>query len=96
MDGLGFEDYPLMASEKLRIFRFEICCQRWEISDKFSSPYILRTTLLMTSEKLRKIHLVYGHRCILGLVKRPTRDACLCMGDLQAPPAPHFVFLITL
>ena len=23
-------------------------------------------------------------------------DACLCMGDLQAPPAPHFVFLITL
>ena len=24
------------------------------------------------------------------------RDASLCMGDLQAPPAPHFVFLITL
>ena len=24
------------------------------------------------------------------------RDACLCMGELQAPPAPHFVFLITL
>ena len=37
-----------------------------------------------------------------GLIKRPARDACLCMGDLQAPPAPaappapHFVFLITL
>ena len=36
------------------------------------------------------------------LIKRPSRDACLCMGDLQAPaappalPAPHFVFLITL
>ena len=33
------------------------------------------------------------------VIKRPTRDACLCMGDLQAPaapPAPHFVFLITL
>ena len=41
-------------------------------------------------------------------IKRPTRDACLCMGELQAPPAPpapaappappapHFVFLITL
>ena len=35
-------------------------------------------------------------------IKRPLRDACLCMGDLQAPPAllapaaPHFVFLITL
>ena len=31
-------------------------------------------------------------RCV-GLVKRPARDACLCMGDLQAqaaPPAPHF------
>ena len=29
----------------------------------------------------------------------PARDACLCMGELQAPPAPaapHFVFLITL
>ena len=32
-------------------------------------------------------------------IKRPAREACLCMGDLQAPPAPatpHFVFLITL
>ena len=32
----------------------------------------------------------------LYLIKRPARDACLCMGELQAPPAPHFVFLITL
>ena len=33
------------------------------------------------------------------IIKRPARDACLCMGDLQAPlapQAPHFVFLITL
>ena len=33
------------------------------------------------------------------LFKRPARDACLCMGELQAPPAPpapHFVFFITL
>ena len=30
------------------------------------------------------------------LVKRPLWDACLCMGDLQAPPAPRLVFLITL
>ena len=29
-------------------------------------------------------------------IKHPARDACLCMGELQAPPAPHFVFLITL
>ena len=32
----------------------------------------------------------------MDFIKRPTRDACLCMGDLKAPPAPHFVFLITL
>ena len=30
------------------------------------------------------------------VIKRPARAACLCMGELQAPPAPHFVFLITL
>ena len=36
------------------------------------------------------------------LIKRPARDACLCMGEhlappaLPAPPAPHFVFLVTL
>ena len=32
-------------------------------------------------------------------IKRPAIDACLCMGELPAlaaPPAPHFVFLITL
>ena len=36
---------------------------------------------------------------LLTLAKRPLRDACLCMGELQAPVAPpptHFVFLITL
>ena len=44
----------------------------------------------------------------IKIVKRPARDACLCMGELlappapaapaapPAPPAPHFVFLITL
>ena len=32
----------------------------------------------------------------LIVIKRPARDACLCMGELQAPPAPRFVFLITL
>ena len=33
---------------------------------------------------------------INSIIKRPARDACLCMGELPAPPAPHFVFLITL
>ena len=51
------------------------------------------------------MHCLYGgynlHQFsdVLGLVKRPARDACLCMGELlapPAPPAPHFVFLITL
>ena len=30
------------------------------------------------------------------LIKRPTRDACLDMGENQAPLAPRFVFHITL
>ena len=39
---------------------------------------------------------------LLLIIKRPARDACLCMGEHlappapAAPPAPHFVFLITL
>ena len=45
------------------------------------------------------MHLLLGS---YKIVKRPARDACLCMGELPAPPAPpapaapHFVFLITL
>ena len=30
----------------------------------------------------------------MSIIKRPARDACLCMGELlapAAPPAPHFV-----
>ena len=39
----------------------------------------------------------WSHNCIYNKIfKRPARDACLCMGELPAPPAPHFVFLITL
>ena len=38
----------------------------------------------------------YSMKAVHVIIKRPGRDACLCMGDLQAPPAPHFVFLITL
>ena len=37
-----------------------------------------------------------NHCMTFIIIKRPARDACLCMGELQAPPAPHFVFLITL
>ena len=31
-----------------------------------------------------------------NIFKRPARDACLYMGENMAPPAPRFVFLITL
>ena len=42
---------------------------------------------------------LWGMGISYAIFKRPGRDACLCMGELQAPaapPAPHFVFLITL
>ena len=44
----------------------------------------------------------YTFHIFCPIIKRPARDACLCMGELlappapPAPPAPHFVFLITL
>ena len=56
-------------------------------------------------------HLLYFCTALSLIIKRPARDACLCMGELlappappapaappapPAPPAPHFVFLITL
>ena len=56
--------------------------------------------------KYRTVHVIVfnitRHTYKLIIIKRPARDACLCMGELQAPatpaapPAPHFVFLITL
>ena len=51
------------------------------------------------SSKLQLHHPVLSFAHTHPLIKRPARDACLCMGDLQAPAAPaapHFVFLITL
>ena len=56
----------------------------------YSSLCKLALIKLYTSAK-------YYFTCIV--IKRPARDACLCMGELLAPPAlpaPHFVFLITL
>ena len=54
----------------------------------------------------KSFHVVrFDHGPLLLIIKRPARDACLCMGELlappappapAAPPAPHFVFLITL
>ena len=42
---------------------------------------------------LRYVSLMYG--LLQLIIKRPLL-ACLCMGELPAPLAPHFVFLITL
>ena len=62
--------------------------------------------LLSASEFLPNMlfnyHLLYFCTALSLIIKRPARDACLCMGELPAlpapaaPPAPHFVFLITL
>ena len=56
------------------------------------------TYILHTSTALRALapRPSVEQTCAQAIFKRPARDACLCMGDLQAPAAPHFVFLITL
>ena len=51
--------------------------------------------LLQGQTRIAKLKSAYNS----FIIKRPLRDACLCMGELLAPPAvpaPHFVFLITL
>ena len=51
--------------------------------------------LLQGQTRIAKLKSAYN----LLIIKRPARDACLCMGELPAAPAapaPHFVFLITL
>ena len=48
--------------------------------------------LLQGQTRIAKLKSAYNSL----IIKRPARDACLCMGELPAPPAPHFVFLITL
>ena len=55
-------------------------------------------TLLRGQTRIAKLKSAYSSL----IIKRPARDACLCMGELPAPAAPaapaapHFVFLITL
>ena len=64
----------------------------WESSDVVRFDL---EPLLQGQTKTAKLKSVYNS----FIIKRPARDACLCMGDLQAPAAPpalHFVFLITL
>ena len=56
---------------------------------------ILKNKMATTGVSLSVMKSAY----ISLIIKRPARDACLCMGELPAPPAPpapHFVFLITL
>ena len=79
----------------------------WEVRKELSKDDFLR--IGVTWDCLKNLgHLLCSSE---ALIKRPARDACLCMGELQAPPAPpapaappappappapHFVFLITL
>ena len=69
----------------LQLFSTEECC---------SLSFSLTLSVLMSSSSILS-------SCFpdFQIIKRPARDACLCMGELPAPPAPpapHFVFLITL
>ena len=73
---------------------------------------LVMVLFLLTSEVIRMIYLrlsfylfsvkfgsAINSSHAIPIIKRPARDACLCMGELPAPPAlpaPHFVFLITL
>ena len=81
-----------------------VCCLFFLINKKISPHPIGDKTTKGFSEWSS-----LGHtECFENVIKRPARDACLCMGELQAPPAPpapaappappapHFVFLITL
>ena len=64
-------------------------------------PFLLSASEFL-SNMLFNYHLMYFCTALSLIIKRPARDACLCMGELPAPPAPaappapHFVFLITL
>ena len=55
-----------------------------------------KTFIYETFNKTNNTYLEIIIEAFCQLFKRPARDACLCMGELPAPPAPHFVFLITL
>ena len=48
--------------------------------------------LLQGQTRIAKLKSAYNSL----IIKRPLWDAFLCIGENQAPPAPHFVFLITL
>ena len=75
--------------------------------DSFGVVGFDRGPLFQGQKRVAKLKSAYSSL----IIKRPARDACLCMGELlappappapaappapPAPPAPHFVFLITL
>ena len=62
----------------------------------FAISYLKNFCSMDTSIISPSIIAVKTQKYIGEFIKRPARDACLCMGELPAPPAPHFVFLITL
>ena len=98
---------PTMPAQSTQLIDTTLQSDPPQESDKSKSPCVApRTTAIkeqgfseavaarIEAPQRRSTRSVYEAKW--SIFKRPKRDACLCMGDLQAPPAPHFVFLITL
>ena len=83
-----------------------VCCQIFELRHQnLSSVLIQGNSNYVTIETSCIVENLCKSLEIKCIFKRPAREACLCMGELPAPPAPaalpappapHFVFLITL
>ena len=84
-------------SQKLAWYVFGLILKKNKLV-KNNQPLCTDNPWLVLSDMTQSLYSDMSSVCMY-IFKRPARDACLCMGDLQAPaapPAPHFVFLITL
>ena len=78
----------------LRLSAIKVHIRLGYLGVKNLNPIVFKINFKNSKKKKKNTH-----ECINLLIKRPARDACLCMGELQAPAAPaapYFVFLITL